>query len=72
MKTPHKHKELINAWADGAEIEGLNSLGEWVQIWVTTWSEVDEFRIKPEQEPVAPANGPVPKFNPNNHEDALL
>ena len=44
----HKHAELIHAWADGAEIEGLNSLGEWVQIWVTTWSEVDEYRIKPE------------------------
>ena len=26
----------------------------------------------PTQLPVAPANGPVPKFNPNNHEDALL
>jgi len=48
---PHKHAELIKAWADGAEIEGLNSLGEWVQIWVTTWSEVDEFRIKPEPKP---------------------
>jgi len=21
MKTPHKHAELIKAWADGAEIE---------------------------------------------------
>jgi hypothetical protein len=51
MKTPHKHAELIKAWADGAEIEGLNSLGEWVQIWVTTWSEVDKFRIKPEPKP---------------------
>jgi len=51
MKTPHKHAELIHAWADGAEIEGLNSLGEWVQIWVTTWSEIDEFRIKPEPKP---------------------
>lgn len=26
----------------------------------------------PTKLPVAPANGPVPKFNPNNHEDALL
>jgi hypothetical protein len=24
------------------------------------------------KEALAPANGPVPKFNPNNHEDALL
>ena len=45
---PHKHADIIKAWADGAEIEGRNALGEWVQIWVTTWSEVDEFRIKPE------------------------
>ena len=51
MKTPHKHADIIKAWADGAEIEGLNALGEWVQIWVTTWSEVDEFRIKPESKP---------------------
>ena len=26
----------------------------------------------PTKLPVTPANGPVPKFNPNNHEDALL
>lgn len=24
MKTPHKHAELIKAWADGAEIEELH------------------------------------------------
>lgn len=26
----------------------------------------------PTQLPIAPANGTVPKFNPENHEDALL
>lgn len=26
----------------------------------------------PTQLPIAPANGAVPKFNPENHEDALL
>ena len=26
----------------------------------------------PTQLPIAPANGPVPRFNPENHEDALL
>ena len=26
----------------------------------------------PTQLPIAPANGVVPKFNPENHEDALV
>lgn len=48
-RTPHKHADLIKAWADGAE----------VQYWANDWYDVDnnrptwcnsiKYRIKPEQ-----------------------
>lgn len=49
MKTPHKHAELIKAWADGAEIEKQNRDGTWVKHqdewpWFNDWT----YRIKPE------------------------
>ena len=51
MKTPHKHAELIKAWADGAEIEIESPKdGKWypsVPDWLTTWN----YRIKPEPKP---------------------
>ena len=47
---PHKHKDLIIAWANGAEIE--YKAKDW---WVTTtdpwWEEHVEYRIKPEPKP---------------------
>ena len=46
MKTPHKHAELIKAWADGAEIE-METLDGWVLI-SPSWSEEFQHRIKPE------------------------
>ena len=56
---PHKHAELIKAWADGAEIEyrRLESWGmtEWefisdkTFVWYT--GDVHEYRIKPEPKP---------------------
>ena len=50
---PHKHAELIKAWADGAEIEckwGFDD--DWEDCEIPDW-ECDEFefRIKPEQKP---------------------
>ncbi len=36
MKQPHKHAEVIKAWADGAEIQ---------------WFEDMRYRIKPEPKP---------------------
>jgi hypothetical protein len=50
MKTPHKHAELIKAWADGAEIE-VQTNGEWLSIGKPNWNGSVEYRIKPEQEP---------------------
>ena len=46
MKQPHKHAELIKAWADGAEIE-WNDLGIWKTAECPGWSYLAEYRIKP-------------------------
>ena len=47
---PHKHAELIKAWADGAEIEVLID-NEWrlshKPLWELNW----RYRIKPEPKP---------------------
>jgi hypothetical protein len=49
MKTPHKHAELIKAWADGAEIQ-YHKGHEWCDVVDNTpyWYECNEYRIKPE------------------------
>lgn len=52
MKTPHKHAELIKAWADGAEIERYSTIdNEWVHAQIPYWKEDYGFRIKPEPKP---------------------
>lgn len=49
---PHKHAELIKAWADGAEIEFSESLyGDWIPTKQPEWSEKLNYRIKPEPKP---------------------
>ena len=48
--TPHKHAEVIKAWADGAEIEVRTSTG-WVYTSNPSWDRVNEYRVKP-SEPV--------------------
>jgi len=50
MKTPHKHAELIKAWADGSEIQ-IKFYNGWRDIQPIDWSEHAEFRIKPEPKP---------------------
>ena len=50
MKTPHKHADLIKAWADGAEIEYWEKYGaQWVECGgsAPTWEEYQDYRIKP-------------------------
>ena len=51
---PHKHAELIKAWADGAEIEvnmpDVNGDDVW-EYFNGDWNEFREYRIKPEQKP---------------------
>lgn len=52
MKTPHKHAELIHAWADGAEIEQYSSRhNDWCHAPIPSWKEQALFRIKPEPKP---------------------
>lgn len=41
----HKHAELIHAWADGAEIEMLTSIG-WCASRAPTWDENSKYRLK--------------------------
>lgn len=51
MKKPHKHAELIKAWADGAEIEfRWSSSDDWKVVTKPCW-DADEYRIKPEPKP---------------------
>lgn len=49
MTTPHKHADLIIAWAKGAEIEYYNWKGEWVTSTDPKWIHYVEYRIKPEK-----------------------
>lgn len=55
MKKPHKHCELIKAWADGLEIEFLSKVdGKWWSVDecdFNTWDEAYEYRVKPEAKP---------------------
>lgn len=53
MKTPHRHAELIKAWADGAEIQFRYNVNiPWTDVkGVCGWDIDCEFRIKPEPKP---------------------
>jgi len=49
---PHKHAELIKAWADGAEIEVYGTYNkQWIHSIRPAWCEEYEYRIKPEPKP---------------------
>jgi hypothetical protein len=49
---PHKHSELIKAWADGAEIQVLDNHMEWQDIgYYSSWHEESIYRIKPQSKP---------------------
>ncbi len=50
MTTPHKHADLIKAWADGAEIETYET-GKWMLVSKPNWFETHQYRIKPEPKP---------------------
>jgi len=52
MTTPHKHAELIKAWADGAQIQvKYETAPEWKDITYPKWTEGLEYRVKPESKP---------------------
>ncbi len=49
---PHKHAELIKAWADGAEIEVYGTYNkQWIHSIRPAWCEEYEYRIKPQPKP---------------------
>lgn len=48
-RKPHKHAELIKAWADGAEIQVMIPVGEWVDTDEPSWSPGALYRIKPKE-----------------------
>jgi hypothetical protein len=49
MNKPHKHAELIKAWADGAEIEvRSDDKDTWELIQAPNWFNCLEYRIKPQ------------------------
>jgi hypothetical protein len=57
MKTPHVHKDLIIAWANGQIVE-IKSMGKWQDVdeyfytlQTPVWYENMEYRIKPEPKP---------------------
>lgn len=52
MNKPHKHAELIKAWADGAEIEFRGGLDEWHVTYHPDWFDDVEYRLKPQPERV--------------------
>lgn len=48
MNKPHKHAELIKAWADGAEIEAFDTFtGKWYSV-SPTWNTEVQYRVRPE------------------------
>ena len=48
---PHKHAKEIKAWADGAEIEWLDSKGVYREASDPWWSLDIHYRIKPQPKP---------------------
>lgn len=44
---PHKHAEIIKAWADGAEIEVYFSHNGWFSVSQPSWSKGVKYRIRP-------------------------
>lgn len=51
MNKPHKHAEIIKAWADGADVEWWHPMLGWVDVGPTpNWPD-STYRIKPEPKP---------------------
>lgn len=54
MNKPHKHAEVIKAWADGAQIQckAKTTPAHWVDITTRPqWWTDYEYRVKPEPKP---------------------
>ena len=51
---PHKHAELIKAWADGATIEHQGEVDVWNEVLFPAWHHTAHYRIKPTPPPTIP------------------
>ncbi len=54
MNKPHKHAELIKAWADGATIEcnsNTGGTGYWQPCHQPLWHDYCVYRVKPREFP---------------------
>jgi len=61
-KTPHKHSEVIKAWADGESIQiWAFKDEEWVTVNEPIWRSEEQYRVKP-KDIVLYANVPLVKF----------
>lgn len=73
---PHKHAEVIKAWADGEQIQYYDGLcDKWLDIDDPDWCENQSYRVKPEVvKPKWPESTMSDKElqavmdNPDNHE----
>lgn len=64
---PHKHAELIKAWADGAQIEyRVTSDNDWGYTDCPMWALDYEYRIKPEPKPDVVKYAFVDKYSCGN------
>ena len=61
MKTPHKHADVIKAWADGAEIQAKSD-NVWLDCRNPEWWPNAEYRIKPEPKPDIVTFGFIPNW----------
>ena len=50
MGKPHKHADLIKAWADGAEIQCHCEDYGWIDTSYPDWWEFGNYRIKPKEQ----------------------
>jgi hypothetical protein len=58
-KKPHKHAEVIKAWADGSSVQFLQEHTEgncWVDIADPSWNVTKEYRVKPRVFPKSSLN----------------
>jgi len=47
MNKPHKHADVIKAWADGAQVESFNNIDGWRPTSHPLFSKEAEYRIAP-------------------------
>jgi hypothetical protein len=74
IKTPHKHAELIKAWADGAKIQYRDESWGWMPVNNPTWVPDMFYRIQPELKPdvVRYARASFTHYDPSRPSDNAL